>query len=168
MGECGDTGARVSDVTAAAGVAKGTFYVHFPSWDDLVVAVRDHVGDGFRREVMHRAANIEGAAWQAFIENEAVLFIDALIAMGPLHEAIFHGPAAFKPTKARSSIVALIESLLKRGASDGAFAVDNTRAAALLLFSAWHATADAIAAKAGRTRHLEALRQLMRRWLSAP
>ncbi len=105
---------------------------------------------------------------RTFIENEAVLFIDALIAMGPLHEAIFHGPAAFKPTKARSSIVALIESLLKRGASDGAFAVDNTRAAALLLFSAWHATADAIAAKAGRTRHLEALRQLMRRWLSAP
>jgi len=168
MGERGDTAARVSDVTMAAGVAKGTFYVHFPSWDDLVAAVRDHVADEFRREVMLRAANIEGAAWPAFIEGEAVLFIDALIVMGPLHEAIFHGPAAFKPTKAPSPFVALIETLLKRGASDGAFALENTRAAALLLFSAWHATADAIAAKAGRARHLEALRQLMRKWLSAP
>ena len=168
MGERGDTGARVSDVTTAAGVAKGTFYVHFQSWDDLVVAVRDHVADGFRRGVMLRAANIEGAAWPAFIEDEAVLFIDALIAMGPLHEAIFHGPAAFKPTKTPNPFVALIETLLKRGASDGAFALENTRAAALLLFSVWHATADAIAAKAGRARHLAALRQLMRKWLSAP
>ena len=33
---------RVEDVTLAAGAAKGTFFTCFPSWDDLLEAVRAH------------------------------------------------------------------------------------------------------------------------------
>ena len=34
---------RVEDVTRAAGAAKGTFYLYFSSWEDLLVAVREHL-----------------------------------------------------------------------------------------------------------------------------
>lgn len=36
--------ARVEDVTEAAGVAKGTFYLYFPSWDSMFDLLRAWLG----------------------------------------------------------------------------------------------------------------------------
>ena len=43
LGERGYAGLRTGDVAAAAGVSKGAQTHHFPSKDDLVVAVVEHV-----------------------------------------------------------------------------------------------------------------------------
>src|SRR5437879_12308364 len=38
---------RVEDVVREAGVAKGTFFLYFPSWDDLLETVRDRLVAAF-------------------------------------------------------------------------------------------------------------------------
>ena len=45
--ERGAAAATVSDVTSAAGVAKGTFYLYFASKDHVLAALRQRFVDGF-------------------------------------------------------------------------------------------------------------------------
>ena len=45
FGEKGVSGATVADIVRAAGVAQGTFYLHFESKDDVIVAVVADVAD---------------------------------------------------------------------------------------------------------------------------
>ena len=49
--------ARVEDVTAAAGAAKGTFYVYFRTWGDFLKEIRDEANAiiGERFEVLSKA-----------------------------------------------------------------------------------------------------------------
>ncbi|WP_394821607.1 TetR/AcrR family transcriptional regulator [Pendulispora albinea] len=165
MRERGDASPTIADVTAAAGAAKGTFYLYFDNWDELVLAIRDHFAAGWKEDVLARAARNKKSTWHAFLDLEAARFVDALVAMGPLHQAIFHGPAAFRQAGTNSPAVALLAQLLEQGARDGAFDVDDPQATASLLFGAWHAAGDAIDAGGDRERHLGALRHLMRKWL---
>src|SRR5262245_41176972 len=81
----GPGGARVEDFTSAAGTAKGNFYRYFPSIDDLLVAVRDHLLDQyFAAAVERRAADPTRDPW-AVIEDETRRFLDYQAELGPLH-----------------------------------------------------------------------------------
>ena len=51
IAERGLDGAKVADITRAAGVAKGTFFTHFPSKDDFVVRLVDAVLSDLARRV---------------------------------------------------------------------------------------------------------------------
>jgi AcrR family transcriptional regulator len=158
--------ARVEDVTRAAGAAKGTFYLYFTSWNDLLVAVREHLVSTYAAEVRARLAAAPALRWAA-IEKECVRFVDFVVGLGELHEAIFHGPIADQPIRAGSSAAALIAEMLEAAVAAGACRPVAADLAAPLLFSALHATADGIARSGGRKRRLETLLELLRAWLRA-
>src|SRR5215472_12594028 len=66
---------RVEDVAREAGVAKGTFFLYFPTWDDLLDAVRARLVAQFN--IAHPPPG--GAApadWTALVESQAAAFID--------------------------------------------------------------------------------------------
>lgn len=80
LGERGYAGLRTADVAAAAGVSKGAQTHHFPSKDDLVVAVVEHV---FRRasdRARKRARRAESpdAAIRALIADSQEFFFSEL------------------------------------------------------------------------------------------
>jgi len=52
----GVRGVGVDTIIAASGVAKATFYRHFPSKDDLAVAYLDRVDDRWRGQLQAAAA----------------------------------------------------------------------------------------------------------------
>ncbi|WP_449066029.1 TetR/AcrR family transcriptional regulator [Planomonospora algeriensis] len=54
--EQGEPANRAAAVTAEAGTAKGTFYVYFPSWEDLLVAVHDRLMDDYSAPLRERLA----------------------------------------------------------------------------------------------------------------
>lgn len=164
----GPTRARVEDVTRAAGAAKGTFYLYFPSWNDLLVAVRDRLLSTYASEVEVRLAAAAPAGWWEAIESECVRVVDFVLELGDLHQAIFHGPIADRPIQAALSAEALIARLLSAAVAAGACRRVDVDTAAALLFAVLHKTADEIARSGGRERRIESMLELLRAWLQAP
>jgi AcrR family transcriptional regulator len=91
----GVRGVGVDTIIAASGVAKATFYKHFPSKDDLAVAYLDRV-DGLWRGQLQAAAAAAGPEPRARL----VGMFDALLAICQQND--FHG-CAFINTAAESA-----------------------------------------------------------------
>ena len=106
--------ARVEDVTRVAGAAKGTFYLYFESWDDLIVAVRDHLLSTLAVATRGRLGADPVVTW-AVLERECLNGVDFIVALGDLHEAIFHGPAVMDLDPSPDSPVALATELIEAG-----------------------------------------------------
>ncbi len=157
---------RVEDVTRAAGAAKGTFYVYFDSWDDLLVAVRQHVLATYAAAVRTRIGAAPLETWSA-IERECVHAVDFIVELGEVHEAIFHGSTEDVAIPPASSAVTLVAQLLEAGISAGVCRPVATDLAAPLLFSVVHETADGIARSGSREAKIETMLDLLRAWLRA-
>jgi AcrR family transcriptional regulator len=162
----GPEGCRVEDITNAAGTAKGNFYRYFPTWDDLLMAVRDHLLDSYRADLVQRYAGPSTVDWWAALDDEIRRFIDFQLGLGGLHRAIFHGPAAVtRPIETHRSAASTLAWFLAAGIADGAFAPVDVDATAPLLFDLLHSTADAIASGLGRDRGMAATLHIVHRAL---
>ncbi|SRR6266851_2221913 len=163
----GGAASRVEDVTTAARAAKGTFYLYFPSWEDLLVALRDHILDDFGARLGARLREPCKIDWWTLLEELCDGFVDFVLRLGGLHDAIFHGPIAhLRPIDDQRSATRRISELLCAGIEAGAFAPVDIEPAARILFSVLHSTVDAIAEGGDRDRLLHSMKGLLRRWLS--
>ena len=97
IGERGYAGLRTADVAVAAGVSKGAMTHHFPSKDDLVVAVVEHVFQRATEQARQRArrpmsvdAALEAliADSQEFFFSELFLIALDLAIQGRMHAAM--------------------------------------------------------------------------------
>jgi len=137
--EHGIAATTVGEITARAGVAKGTFYLYFESRADLVVAVQQRYGDRFVRRVAAAVA-AAGDDWGAKL--------DALVAAGladhregrRLHDVLFVDapPAAPEHDADADRVVAVVRDVLEAGAAAGAFDVADTATTSALLFNTLH------------------------------
>jgi AcrR family transcriptional regulator len=129
----------IEQITAGASVAKGTFYLHFSSKDDVLAALRDH----FVQELL---GNIEAAVskcakqdWRGKLEAWAAASIDGQLDALPLHDIVFH---EFNPhTREEHSdkvLVDHLEALLDGGNAAGAWKVEDSRFTAVFLFHGFH------------------------------
>jgi AcrR family transcriptional regulator len=154
---------RVEDITTAAGTAKGNFYRYFATFDDLLVAVRDHLLDSYARQLEQRLAARTTVDWWAVLEGEVDAFLDFQVGSGRLHDAAFHSPAtAAAPIDEHRSAETLIADLLRRGIADGAFAEVDVAPTAVLLFHVLHGAGDDIAAGRDRDRARNAALHIIR------
>jgi AcrR family transcriptional regulator len=162
----GPADCRVEDITTEAGTAKGNFYRYFPTWDDLLLAVRDHVLDSYREDLARRYRDAGAMDWWIAADEEIDRFIDFQLGLGGLHQAIFHGPAAqAQPTDEHRSAVSMVGWLLTAGISAGAFARVDVEVVAPLVFDVLHGAADAIASGMDDQRVRIATRHIVHRTL---
>jgi AcrR family transcriptional regulator len=162
----GPAGCRVEDITTEAGTAKGNFYRYFPTWDDLLLAVRDHVLDSYREDLARRYANADRINWWTAADEEIDRFLDFQLSLGGLHQAIFHGPAAqARRIDEERSAVAMLAWFLTAGISAGAFGALDVEVIARLIFDVLHGAADAIAAGMDDQRVRMAIRHVVHRTL---
>ena len=119
LGKRNPTEVCVEDVTRAAGAAKGTFYRYFPSWEDLLLALREHLLSTYASDFRARFAGLSPSNWWAELESECVWFVDFVVGLGSLHYTIFHGPIADHPIDAEHSATTLITEMLKAGIAAG-------------------------------------------------
>ena len=156
---------RVEDVMREARAAKGTFYLYFASWDDLLEALRARIFARFDERFPPRTGAKSRADWMKLVDTMAMGFIDYTLALGGLHRAIFHGPPA--ATAGQDSATARIASLIEAGAKAGAFAKVDAETTVQLLFAMLHEAVDAIEAGQDRSRVLRTVRALLARCLAA-
>jgi AcrR family transcriptional regulator len=158
---------RVEDVTTAARAAKGTFYLYFPSWEDLLVALRDQILDDFGARLGARLREPGKVDWWTLLDELCEGFVDFVLELGGLHDAIFHGPIAqLRPIDDQRSATRRVSELLRAGIEGGAFTPVDIETAAPILFSVLHTTADSIAEGGDRDRFLQSMKGLLHRWLS--
>jgi AcrR family transcriptional regulator len=154
------------DVVNAAGVARGTFYLYFPTWEDLVLEVRGRVFDEFERRYLASEPTVGDVDWPQVVDRLAVAFVEYTLELGGLHHAVFHGAAAMaRPIAAADRAVGRVAALLRAGSAAGGLAQTDPEATAPLIFAILHETVDLIEAGADRERSLAAMRQLLRRAL---
>ncbi|MEV0618235.1 TetR/AcrR family transcriptional regulator [Nonomuraea sp. NPDC050404] len=158
----------VQAVTAEADAAKGTFYVYFSSWEEMLAAVRERVLREYADRFHRLAETTEPIDWWATLDAECAAAIDTISRPGGLHAAVFHSSSALVPVDEDPDIIAAIARALRRAMDEGAFRPVDPHIAATILFTVLHGAADAIAAGDQPRRWLEAVRDLTRHWLAPP
>jgi AcrR family transcriptional regulator len=157
---------RVEDVVREAAAAKGTFYLYFPTWDDLLEAIRARLVQAFDAAHPVRIAPSSGTDWPDLLDWLAVAFVDAIVAMGGLHTVLFHTDfARRRPIPEGDDPIGRLIGIVRAGREAGAFAPVDARRTGRLLFAVIHQTADAVEAGDDRARALAAMRWMLRRAL---
>ncbi len=144
--EKGVAAATLDHVTQRAGVAKGTFYLHFDSKEHLLAALQADFEQGLVERVDARVADV-GEDWAARLDT----WVDAALADYPadraLHDVLFHHPVLPDSSEAGHAgrdLAASLTDLIEGGIAAGAFDTDDPPLTAMLLCSALHRAFDRI------------------------
>jgi AcrR family transcriptional regulator len=133
--EKGVANTAVSDIVKAAGVAQGTFYLYFPSKDDVVLAVVEHIG-------VEMIAGIETALSAAGATAVERLFglRDALMRFEEDPTAVQMADFIHRRENRAlhdrlaehliPALIPLVDSIVAQGVAEGVFDVPDTRTAA--------------------------------------
>jgi AcrR family transcriptional regulator len=120
----------LDEITSAAGVSKGLFYVYFRSKEEIVAALQEQLALAMVDRI--NAAIAEQTDWGAKLDAVVQASFDAHEQLRDLHDALFH--RAYPASRTRDSSVAqrtqgvvveAIGNLLRAGNAAGAYTVDD-------------------------------------------
>ena len=141
--EKGIAATSIDDVAAGAQVAKGTFYLYFPSKEALLGALQQRFVDNFCARLQeavdrHRPDN-HRARLKAWTETGLQTYLDNVA----LHDVVFH---EYRPEDRRmrndNAVITQLVALLRRGADAKVWAGADATMTAVILFNALHGVAD--------------------------
>jgi AcrR family transcriptional regulator len=132
----------IEQITSAADVAKGTFYLYFKSKEDICAALGDRFAAQLLASIQSAVARKAPDDWRGRLERWTAAAASGYLDSIQLHDILFY---AQPPTRAGLVDNILIDDLallLEAGAHARAWAVDDPRFAAVFLFSGLHAAVD--------------------------
>ncbi len=160
----------IEEITAGADVAKGTFYLHFSSKEDIHSALAERFRFRFVANLERAIARRPQADWSgkliAWIKAAVTGFLDD----GPLVNMLFHAHASI-PEGGSDAIAEHLKRLLRAGEEAGAWSIDDPGMAAEFLFGGLHAVIDDALIgekRVNRTQLLQRLQQLFFRTVDLP
>jgi AcrR family transcriptional regulator len=154
----------VEQITAGAAVAKGTFYLHFSSKENLLAALGERFGQELLATVRGAVDAVATSDWKGKLEAWAGAAVNGYLDAIRLHDVAFHdhSPPA-RTAVVDNVIVDHLDALLRAGAAAQAWSVDDARFTAVSLFSALHGVVDDAYVRekrVDRARLVHLLRQL--------
>src|SRR4051812_47172251 len=111
---------RVEDVASEAGVAKGTFFLYFPTWDDLLEAIRERLVADFDDAYPLPTEVERPVDWPSLLDRQAGAFIDFTLTRRGIGEALFHSDFAERRPLAINGIGRLA-AVIRAGQEAAAF-----------------------------------------------
>lgn len=156
---------RVEDVVREAGVAKGTFFLYFPTWDDLLETVRARLVAEFDAAYPLPTEVERPVDWLAVLDGLAAAYIDFASTRQGIGQALYHSGFAERRPQADHAVVR-IAAVIRAGQEAGAFAPVDPEPTARLLYAAVDEAPRAVARGADRAAMLAALQHLLRRTLA--
>jgi AcrR family transcriptional regulator len=147
--ERGVAATSIEEITAHAGVAKGTFYLQFASKEALLEALRERFARELLRGVEKAVAAAPADEWRRKLAAWARAAVSGYLEAMRLHDLLFY--AARPPHGAGLTDNALIDhllALLLAGAHQRAWTLDDPRDTAVFLFNGLHGVVEAHAHQA--------------------
>lgn len=133
----------ISDIVAAAGVAKGTFYHYFQAKTDILLALRERFTQAFQQRIANAVeacpANDHPGRLRAWTESGLAGYLEGY----RLHDVVYSEHHHHqRGNQERDRVLEQLAELLENGATAGAWPLRNPRLNALLLYSGLHGAAD--------------------------
>lgn len=129
----------IEEITTGAGVAKGTFYLHFSSKADVLQALRARFVQGVLDGIISAVAGQQEEDWRgklaAWSRACAIGYLDAA---GLHHLAFVAAPPATREGLARNGLIDHLSELLAAGAAGNAWSIGGPGFTAVFLFNALH------------------------------
>jgi AcrR family transcriptional regulator len=144
--EKGLPNATISDVTEAAGVAKGTFYLHFDSKEALLGALKQRFVDDLVARALQLYTTVGHDDWWALADVTVESMIDHLLEHRDLIQVFardgFQPESAALFGDASSKLRNVFAAGIKAGMEAGAFRVTDPLLTATFLDHAIHGTVE--------------------------
>ena len=131
--------ATVDQITARAGVAKGTFYLYFRSKDEVVGALQERMWDGMVTASVEAADRLVGNEdWWSVIDEFIDTVVDYDVEHREWHRLIAQGWSAPGPevAKREQQIIDIFTAGIQIGVDEGKFDVPDVEMTATMLYRA--------------------------------
>ena len=136
--EEGITNTSIESITDRAGIAKGTFYLHFGSKDQVVAKLWEQYLEGFVSIAGKRLDAVSGKTnWRQFISELLEQLVAHALGHAELHRTIYRTADAKALDLCREMnkrTMALIAKAIARGVDAGAFRCSNHELTTSLLY----------------------------------
>jgi AcrR family transcriptional regulator len=133
----------IEQITLAADVAKGTFYLYFSSKENLRAALGEHFAQKHLESVKAALGEQSSGSWATKLATWAQASLGFYLDSIQLHDMLFYESRS--PTReglVDNIVIAHLAELLRAGVEAGAWSIDDPRAAAVFLFSGVHGVVD--------------------------
>lgn len=143
--ERGFAATSVDEIVRLADVAKGTFYLHFRSKDDILLGLRERFINGFCEGLERQLDLLPAEDWQTKLAVWAETGVAGYLDNYKLHDMVFHDfHPPMRRMKQENPAIVQLDALLTDGNAAGAWKIADTRLTAVLLFNALHGAVDEI------------------------
>ena len=133
----------VEQITAAAGVAKGSFYLQFASKEALVEALRRRFLEDYLERLRAVVGELPAGQHATRLGVWTAVTVAAFLDGARLHALLFHGPRDYlEEGSGGNPAVQELRDLLQAGAQVGAWSLPDPQATATFLFHGLHALID--------------------------
>ena len=133
----------IEQITSAADVAKGTFYLYFSSKDDVLAALADRFGQKLLEKIKTAVTKEPAENWNGKLETWAAACVAGYLDSIQLHDILFYGSRPAKRDGLVDNIVIdHLAALLEAGVNAKAWSLDDPHFTAVFIFSGLHAVVD--------------------------
>ena len=158
----------VEQITEGARVAKGTFYLHFNSKEDVLAALRERfvrgLLQGIEKAVAERPADDSSGKLEAWAQASIEGYFGALA----LHDVVFHEfKAHSREEHSDNVLIAHLGTLLDGGTAAGAWHVEDSRFTAVFLFHGFHGIIEDALVKEKRVNRQRLAKKLTAQFFQA-
>ncbi|RBL79781.1 TetR/AcrR family transcriptional regulator [Streptomyces cavourensis] len=147
--EKGVDATTISEITEAAGVAKGTFYVYFPSKQEMLAALAERYVRHFVQALDEAISACDEDDWVGRLRVWIHANVTTYLRTYRVHDIVFtHTHHHAREGHTENDVIRQLKGILEAGMRAGAWKLDNPRMTALLIYAGVHcATDDAILAR---------------------
>jgi AcrR family transcriptional regulator len=158
----------VEQITTAAKVAKGTFYLYFPTKEAVLAALEERFAQDHHAKIAAAVARKRPDDWTgklaAWAKAGVATYLDAI----QLHDVLFFGARPItREGLVQNIVIDHLAELLESAAEAGAWAIDHPRTTAVFLFSGLHAMVDDAYCREKQVNRARLIRQAERLFLRA-
>jgi AcrR family transcriptional regulator len=153
----------IEEITSAANVAKGTFYLYFSSKEDVLAALGDRFAQQHLARIEAAIAGTPAGDWKGRFATWAAAGVAFYLDSIRLHDVLFYG--ARPPTReglVDNIVIDHLAGLLQGGVDAGAWSIDDPRFTAVFIFSGLHGVVDDAYLKEKRVNRARLVRRMER------
>jgi AcrR family transcriptional regulator len=151
----------IDQITTAAQVAKGTFYLYFKSKEELRSALGDRFAGDHLGRIKSAVARKSHTDWKSRLSAWATASVSFYLDSIKLHDVLFYeGRSPTREGLIDNIVITDLADMLRTGAEAGAWSIEDARFTAVFIFSGMHGVVDDAYSKELRVNRSRLARRL--------